>query len=368
MGELAGAVNKMADDLQNMIDRLLADADRDAFTTQLMQALDMADTEADVRGVVSRAMAQVGASLPMGLLLSDTAGPELNRATEHPTGGAPGCDVDSSSNCVAIRRGAPIVFDDSDALNACPKLRYRPCAPISAVCVPVGFMGRSFGVLHVCDTARKVPSAQQVAQLTALGAQTGAGIGTVRAFERTQLHAYTDGLTGLSNRRALEQIIEGLTSGSTYAVALVDLDHFKRLNDAHGHEAGDKALCLFADVLRKCVRQADYAARWGGEEFAILFSRASAAQALEVIGRIRAHLAESLLTSNVTPFTASYGVADSSMGASFEEILRIADAALYRSKDAGRDRASGGPTGARAPRDSNAPSPVVVTQVGRGAG
>ncbi len=343
VGELAGSLNKMADDLQNMVDRLLAEADRDAFGAQLTQALEMAESETDVHGIVSRAMGEVADSTPMELLLTDSNRSTLRRVAEHPGSGAPGCTVDSLSGCAAIRRGTPIVFDDSDALNACPKLRQRPGGSLSAACVPVGFMGRSVGVLHTTGAVNTSLPTQKLAQLTALGVQAGARIGALRAFERTRLHAYTDALTGLSNRRALEQVIQDLATGSaSYAFALVDVDYFKKLNDAHGHDAGDRALRLFAEVLRKSIRHADQAARWGGEEFAILFPGASAEQALDVIQRIRADLAEMLLSSSGIPFTASFGIADSAMGASFEEVLRIADEALYRSKDEGRDRATVG--------------------------
>ncbi len=341
VGELAGSLNKMANDLQTMVDRLLAEADRDAFEAQLAQALEMAESETDVHNAVGRAMAEVADGTPMELLLSDSNRSSLRRVAEHPLAGAPGCGVEGLSSCAAIRRGAPIVFDDSGALNACPRLQHRPGGPLSAVCIPVTFMGRAAGVLHTTGAARTSPPPQQLAQLTALGLQTGARIGALRAFERTRLHAYTDGLTGLSNRRALEQLIHDRgTGGLPYAFAMVDLDHFKGINDTHGHEAGDRALQLFAEVLRKSVRQGDHAARWGGEEFAILFPGASAEQALDVVERVRADLTEQLLASGGVPFTASFGIADSTMGSSFEEILRIADEALYSSKDSGRDRAT----------------------------
>lgn len=339
VGELARAVNKMADDLQRMIDRLLAEADRDAFSAQLTQALDMAETESDVRGVISRAMPEIGDNVPIEMLLSDANRSGLKRTAEHPSAGAPGCTVESLSSCAAIRRGSPIIFQDSEALDACPRLRNRPCGALSAVCVPVTFMGRSFGVLHAGGAVRKPPSPQQIMQISALAAQGGARIGNLRAFARTQLQAFTDGLTALSNRRALQVAIQEITDrGSPYAFALADLDHFKGLNDTHGHEAGDKALCLFAEVLKTSVRDGDHVGRWGGEEFAIVFPGTAAEQALEVIERIRAHLAEALLTSQAIPFTASFGISDSTLAGSFDEQLRIADDALYRSKDAGRDR------------------------------
>jgi diguanylate cyclase (GGDEF)-like protein len=341
VGELAGAVNKMADDLQLMIDRLLAEADRDAFTTQLMQALEMADNEPDVHVVVRRAMTQINADLPMELLISDANRSALQRVATHPDAGAAGCGVESLAHCVAVRRGAAIQFDDVDALNACPKLRNRPSEVARAACVPVSFMGRSFGVLHATASGPKPLMPQQVAQLTALGTQAGARIGTVRAFARTHLHAYTDALTGLANRRALEQAIHDLeANGTPYAFVLADLDHFKRLNDSHGHEAGDKALRRFGEVLQKAMRQTDYAARWGGEEFALLFVNATAEETLEVVERIRKDLVAALDEARLPPFTSSFGIGDSSMGTSFEQIVRLADEALYDSKDGGRDRAT----------------------------
>jgi len=346
VGELAGAVNKMADELQVTIGRLLADADRDAFSAKITQALEMADSEDDVYGVVSRAMEQISGH-PTELLLADANQSSLKRAVTHPTAGAPSCNVESASNCAAVRRAAPVVFEDSESLDACPRLRNRTCGPISAACVPVSFMGRAFGVLHVTASIHKPPAAKQLAQLKTLGLQAGARVGAVRALARTHMHAYTDSLTGLKNRRAFEQQIDELTAGgSAYAVALTDLDKFKSLNDTHGHKAGDEALRLFAEVLKRTIRNADVAARWGGEEFSILFVGASAQKASEIVHRIRAELAESLLTSGTPPFTASFGLSDSSMGSSFGEVLRVADQALYRSKTAGRDRLSIGPAAA----------------------
>ena len=340
IGQLARALNSMADHLAGMINQLRAEADRDAFGTQLVEALEMADTEQEVHGAIARAMGVISATMPMELLVADSSRAHLERATEHPLAGAPGCGVESPFSCVAVRRGNPVTFADSEALNACARLRGRPCGTLSAVCVPVSFMGRSLGVLHATSTPGAQPSALQVSHLTTLGIQAGARIGTVRAFQKTQRQASTDSLTGLCNRRSLEERMRGLSSdGTRYALALADLDHFKRLNDTRGHEAGDNALRQFADILRKTLRDGDVAARWGGEEFVLLLPHADAGQALEATDRIRAALAEGHLVGNTPSFTASFGVADSSMSPRFEQLIRIADDALYRAKDAGRDRA-----------------------------
>jgi diguanylate cyclase (GGDEF)-like protein len=135
-----------------------------------------------------------------------------------------------------------------------------------------------------------------------------------------------------------------LTSSNTaFALVIGDLDHFKRLNDSRGHEAGDQALRLFADSLRQSLREGDLPVRWGGEEFVMVLPRSTAVQALEVVDRLRANLATALLASGTAAFTASFGIADTSMSPGFEQLLRIADEALYQAKENGRDRAVIGP-------------------------
>ena len=371
IGQLARALNSMAEHLSGMINQLRADADRDAFGTQLVEALEMSDTEDEVHDSISRAMAVIAPDMPMELLVADSSRAHLECATSHPTAGTPGCGVESPFSCVAVRRGNPVSFPDSEALNACSRLRGRPCGPVSAVCVPVSFMGRSLGVLHATATPGVVATKLQISHLTTLGIQAGARIGTVRAFQKTQRQASTDSLTGLVNRRSLEESVRNL-GGLSYAVALADLDHFKRLNDTRGHEAGDNALRQFADVLRKSLREGDIAARWGGEEFVLLMPRATSLQAIEVIERIRANLAEAQLVGNSPVFTASFGVADSTMNPRFDQLIRVADDALYRAKDGGRDRAEIGQsdriTGAVPRRAMEHPAAVDMAKLASGPG
>ncbi len=337
VGAVAGAVNRMADTLQTMITRLQSEQDRDAFSRQLSEVLEMADTEADTYDVVSRAMTSVSPDMAMELLVSDSSRAHLERATVHPVTGGARCTVESPYGCMAVRRGNPIVFESSDTLNACSKLHCRSSDPVSAICVPLTFMGRSLGVLHATSSAAATPAPRIVSQLTTLGILTGNRIGTVRAFERTQVQANTDMLTGLLNRRSVEARVRRFTPGSGYAVVLADLDYFKKLNDTHGHDAGDRALKAFAEVLRRSVREMDLAARWGGEEFMAVLEGHDALSAFEVAERIRLNLAMACQIEGPA-FSASFGVADSTMATSFDQLVRVADDALYQSKENGRNR------------------------------
>jgi diguanylate cyclase (GGDEF)-like protein/PAS domain S-box-containing protein len=317
---------------------LMLQTQRDAFGSQLSEALEMADEEGAAFDVVERAMVEITDELPMELLLSDSSRANLERAAASPTAGAPGCPVSSPYSCVAVRRGQPVEFDSSEALNACPKLRDRASGPCSAACVPVSFMGRALGVLHATGPDGAPPDREQVAQLVTLATQAGARIGTVRAFEKTQLQAATDSLTGLINRRTFEREIRSmLSAGCQMALAVADLDYFKAINDTFGHEAGDRALRLFAQVAREAMRDSDIIARWGGEEFVFALPDLDRERAVEVIDRLRLKLAGAHRGDH-PKFTASFGLSDSTQSTKLEELILIADAGLYQSKNEGRDR------------------------------
>jgi diguanylate cyclase (GGDEF)-like protein len=160
----------------------------------------------------------------------------------------------------------------------------------------------------------------------------------VRAFERTQIQASTDALTGLPNRRSMEEHIRNLMrSNQAFALVLADLDHFKALNDAHGHRAGDDALRIFSDVVRDATRQQDMVCRWGGEEFCFVLAASDAEQAMQWAERLRTSLARELRRRNAPAFTASFGVTDSQRRLPLESLISAADKALYRAKSAGRN-------------------------------
>jgi diguanylate cyclase (GGDEF)-like protein len=145
-------------------------------------------------------------------------------------------------------------------------------------------------------------------------------------------------MTGLMNRRTFQTRIRSLRrQGTPFALVMADIDHFKRVNDAHGHETGDRALKVFAEVARTSLREGDLICRWGGEEFAFAFVNLSAEAARDAIDRIRLELAARLSTSDLPRFTVSFGVVASDECASLELAVRHADDSLYLAKAQGRD-------------------------------
>lgn len=157
--------------------------------------------------------------------------------------------------------------------------------------------------------------------------------------------AARDGLTDLFARRFFDarladEVRRSLRYSRACAVAQIDLDRFKTLNDAYGHAAGDEALRRFSRVLRRTVREQDVCGRRGGEEFAILLPETDDTVASRVCERIRSSLSTERLAfgAETVTLTASFGVAGLRVGESSEDLLARADAALYRAKQEGRDR------------------------------
>lgn len=157
----------------------------------------------------------------------------------------------------------------------------------------------------------------------------------------------TDPLTGVGNRRRLEESLareigRAERVGGKLCMVMADLDHFKRVNDVHGHEAGDKVLAAFGNLLHLQTRPTDIVTRFGGEEFVVLMPHTSLEQALVVAERVRAALAEMLIEPLPTAVTTSCGVAELAAGEQGDALLRRVDKALYEAKTSGRNRVVAG--------------------------
>ena len=164
-----------------------------------------------------------------------------------------------------------------------------------------------------------------------------------RVEERTrdlEQLARTDQLTGLSNRRHLDEVLGDLTrsrTGSRFSVIVGDIDHFKSVNDQHGHAVGDAVIRGFADILREMVRPCDTPGRWGGEEFMVICPGTGLGAAGDLAEAMRARLAREA-HPGVGIRTCSFGVAEHGEGEDLHALLARADDALYAAKRNGRDQ------------------------------
>jgi diguanylate cyclase (GGDEF)-like protein len=201
--------------------------------------------------------------------------------------------------------------------------------------LPLAAGRASFGTLRLFG--ERFGSDERMTAAT-LAAHAAVALENARLHRIVEHQARVDGLTGLPNRRQCEDVLAAELAraerfGGSLAVVIADLDDFKALNDRYGHAAGDAALCEFAAVLRDSVRDVDLACRWGGEEFVLVLPGTDGAGAASVAERVRENLRERSLD-----FTSSFGVASFAETSSGAELVRRADAALYRAKRAGKDR------------------------------
>lgn len=307
---------------------------RQHFDQRLHRALEMVESEAECHEVTELALSHLAPGTPVELLLADSSEAHLKQVLPGRGSEAASCGVVAPHACPAIRRAQLQEFSDSGELDACPHLR-RSGSATSATCAPVNVVGKSIGVLHIPNPLRDL----DVQAIEAAAGQAGTRLGILRVMARAHLQAATDPLTGLLNRRSLEERAQALLqSGIAFAVSFGDLDHFKQLNDVHGHDTGDRALRLFSRTLNGVLRSTDSVARYGGEEFVVLLPGLDCTEAADALRRVQEELLIAIARSGTPGFTVSFGIAHSSQADDFVALLRRADAALLSAKRSGRNR------------------------------
>lgn len=209
--------------------------------------------------------------------------------------------------------------------------------------VPITMYGRVEAVLAVCSRELMAFGASQQRLLESLAVQVSIALQNAHLYELAMI----DGLTGLYVRRyfdaRLDEEIERARRYETgFAVAMIDLDNFKDLNDTHGHQVGDEALRQVSEVVRAQMRGVDTAARYGGEEIALVLPRTELVDAYALAERIRAAVAELEIPAGekTVHLTSSFGIAafPESGARDADDLVRQADKALYRAKRTGKDR------------------------------
>jgi len=216
-----------------------------------------------------------------------------------------------------------------------PDSRNIVVVPLFAEGVPIG----AFVVEHAGRSQRI--ERRTLATLSQFAAHASLALRNAWLLEEIHKVAATDGLTGIANRRTFEEVLEREVSrarrnGEQVTLVLLDIDHFKKLNDTHGHQTGDDVLRATGAALASQCRDFDTPARYGGEEFAVILPSCSPRESLVAGDRLRTGIAKAEMP---VPVTASAGVATFPTHASDpQSLIKAADEALYESKRSGRDR------------------------------
>jgi diguanylate cyclase (GGDEF)-like protein len=200
-------------------------------------------------------------------------------------------------------------------------------------------MGHTVGVIHSTGKQNALLAEDKVQNLSMVADLAGSRIALHRMMVETQLQAATDNLTGLLNRRSFEEkLAETRRAHPLVTIAMADLDHFKNLNDAFGHDSGDRALRLFTQVLTESVRADDLVCRYGGEEFVVALPGCGSENARAVFDALRTRLDAALTVAGLPKFSVSFGIVRAGQNEELPAVIGRADAALFDAKHQGRDQ------------------------------
>lgn len=250
------------------------------------------------------------------------------------------------ADCWALRRGHVHDIGFGHTLN--PRCQHLAGSAQPYICLPLRAQGQPLGVIHLLAGGGDADTGAHVRELAESVADTlSLSLANLRLRENLLALSMRDPLTGLYNRRFMEEGLEREINRSgrahrALAVAMLDLDHFKRFNDDYGHDTGDMVLVAFADLMHGFRVGSDIACRYGGEEFLVVLTDIDAPQALDRLERLRESVAQMSLHHRgqaLPAVTVSIGMAmfpaDGRSGAS---LIRAADEALYRAKAGGRNQ------------------------------
>jgi diguanylate cyclase (GGDEF)-like protein len=214
----------------------------------------------------------------------------------------------------------------------------------SRMCIPLVSFGQTLGLLVLDSSATGAFNIQDKQALESVADICATAIQNAHYVERMKQLAYLDGLTGIFNRRFFElrmseELDRAQRFGAGMAVIMVDIDHFKRLNDEFGHLIGDEVLRQVSSIFHQQLRKIDVVCRYGGEEFAILLSQTNPVHAVTVADKLRVMVEERQFPGVPRPVTISAGAASyPDDGTTRDELVKAADAGLYAAKQAGRNR------------------------------
>jgi diguanylate cyclase (GGDEF)-like protein len=256
--------------------------------------------------------------------------------------------------CWGFRRGHAHASNGARGDICCPHINDEAAA---SLCVPLTAQGEAVGLLYFEHRPGAEASEPENTRLylELVSENVALALANLRLRERLANLASQDALTGLFNRRALDVALSHWRDDEPFACIMIDIDHFKRFNDAFGHDAGDAVMQHVAMIVRQVVGDAGQAFRFGGEEFTVLAANTKSAQAYALAETLRQEIAAAPLAHHgrmLGRISISLGVAAAPEDGPSATILKRADAALLQAKSAGRNRTitAGDLTGANAAR------------------
>ncbi|MEM6323525.1 MAG: diguanylate cyclase [Pseudomonadota bacterium] len=342
--------------------------------SQMSEWLFSAQSQKELQAVVTRAMARLFPRTQGMLYIYSNSRDVLDLASDW---GNPKRQPHlHADQCWALRRGRAYAFGTSEIDFVCDHVESEDNPYF---CLPIIAHGDTIGLLHIIfpeitterDLSHKIEeqlaSSFEIAQICA--EQISLAAANVRLQQDLQDKSVKDSLTGLWNRRwftdmAGREMRRGTSAKTPLTLAMLDVDHFKKFNDAHGHDAGDTVLKILAALMLDIDKQSIYPCRIGGEEFAILFAGHEVGVALDIVGELRKALAESQIIHSGTVLpnvTISIGLAE--FRADVDDLaglMKRADEALYEAKARGRDCAVVCEAGPRVKREDRAKAIAAV--------
>jgi diguanylate cyclase (GGDEF)-like protein len=320
--------------------------EQDDAAERLLSSLE--DLSSDLRldevldQITAKAQTAVGGK-EFALLLADGGSMRADRHSGIPAATLAALESWADEHRQGLLAGGAIVVDDLATDPTLAALPLQEPMPFGSMCAaPLVFRDGLLGVLAALAHGSTVFLPGDTAALSAYAAHAAIALSNARLVTRLERQAAEDPLTGLANQRAFyhacaAEFSRAQRADSEVSIVMLDLDHFKVINDAHGHLHGDRVLLAVAEALRESVRGHDAVARMGGEEFAILMPDAGLDAAYDTAERARVAISQLPIASSA--LSCSAGVATASPAeASPVDLLAMADGALYQAKRLGRDR------------------------------
>jgi diguanylate cyclase (GGDEF)-like protein len=347
LGLLFGAAALLAMARSRRIAR--REARRHGAQERFGEAMQVSDSQPEAHGLLKSHLERTIAGSTITVINRNNSADRLEASTaledDSPLGEA--LQQARPRSCMAVRLSRPFSQGGEDEVLTC-----ELCGVVdtATTCQPLLVGGEVIGSVLAAHDRSLIDAERQ--QITQSVAQSAPVLANLRNLAIAETRAATDALTGLPNRRAvddtlLRMLAQAGRSFTPLSVILLDLDHFKTINDTYGHDRGDEVLAAFATRLREVLRTSDFAGRSGGEEFVLFLPDTDRTGAVRLAEKVREAMRGLGVSGMEHDVTASFGVAcfpDDAVDSG--AIMRCADRALYAAKRGGRDRIEASSTGA----------------------